>query len=144
GVAGGSPKGYRPGVESEVDSALAHHGIDLHRDDPWWRDVVTALFERGEFDLAAVAQRHAVPLLEDLISAARAEQVQDVFAKLKINATHEDATKLFERYIYDVIKRYPTLNRPTKLDFGPARVIVMDLASVAPTGSAQSNRQTEM
>jgi intracellular multiplication protein IcmB len=143
-VAGGSPKGYRPGTEPHVDAALAHHGIDLHREDPWWRDVVTALFERGEHDLAAVAQRHAMPLLEDLISAARAEQVQDVFAKLKINATHEDATKLFERYIYDVIKRYPTLNRPTRLDFGAARVIVMDLASVAPTGSAQSNRQTEM
>ena len=144
GVAGGAPKGYRPGVELDVDAAVARHGIDLHRDDPWWRDVVTALFEYGEYDLAAVAQRHAVPLLEDLISAARAEQVQDVFAKLRINATHEDATQLFERYIYDVIKRYPTLNRPTKLDFGPARVIVMDLASVAPTGSAQSNRQTEM
>ena len=144
GVAGGSPKGYRPGVEPAVDAALAQYGIDLHRDDPWWRDVVSALFDRGEYTLAAVAQRHAVPLLEDLISAARAEQVQDVFAKLKINATHEDSTALFERYIYDIIKRYPTLNRPTRLDFGPARVIVMDLAAVAPTGSAQSNRQTEM
>ena len=144
GVAGGAPKAYRPGVEPAVDAALDRHGIALHGDDPWWRDVVAALFQREEFTLAAVAQRHAVPLLEDLISAARAEQVQDVFAKLKINATHEDATKLFERYIYDAIKRYPTLNRPTRLDFGPARVIVMDLAAVAPTGSAQSNRQTEM
>ena len=144
GVAGGSPKGYRPGVEPAVDAALARYGIDLHRDDPWWRDVVGALFDRAEYTLAAVAQRHAVPLLEDLVSAVRAEQVRDVFAKLKINATHEDSTALFERYIYDIIKRYPTLNRPTRLDFGPARVIVMDLAAVAPTGSAQSNRQTEM
>ena len=143
-VGGGSPKGYRPGIEPAVDEALSRYNIELHGDDPWWRDVVKALFDRAEYKLAAVAQRHAVPLLEDLVSAARTEQVQDTFAKLKINATHEDSTKLFERYIYDVIKRFPTLNRPTKLDFGPARVIVMDLAAVAPTGSAQANRQTEM
>ena len=143
-VAGGSPKAYRPGVEPAVDAALARYSIELHTDDPWWRDVVRALFDRAEYKLAGVAQRHAVPLLEDLVSAARTEQVQDTFAKLRINATHEDSTKLFERYIYDVIKRFPTLNRPTRLDFGPARVIVMDLAAVAPTGSAQANRQTEM
>ena len=51
---------------------------------------------------------------------------------------------LFERYIYDVIRKFPTLNSPTKLDFGPARIIVLDLAAVAPTGSAAANRQTEM
>jgi len=58
--------------------------------------------------------------------------------------TAELASDLFERYIYDVIRKFPTLNCPTKLDFGPARIIVMDLAEVAPTGSAAANRQTEM
>ena len=48
------------------------------------------------------------------------------------------------RYVTDVIKRFPTLNAPTRLDFGPARIIVIDLAAVAPTGSAQADRQTEM
>jgi intracellular multiplication protein IcmB len=51
---------------------------------------------------------------------------------------------LFERYIYDAIRNYPTLNSPTKLDFGSARIIVLDLQDVAPTGSAANNRQTEM
>ena len=67
-----------------------------------------------------------------------------MFGKLKISVTAEQASDLFERYIYDVIRKFPTLNAPTRLDFGPARIIVLDLAEVAPTGSAAANRQTEM
>ena len=143
-VPGQSPKRYRRGVEPAVDRAVAAHVIELHGEDPWWRDVVTALCGAGEWRLAEVAQRHAVPILQDLIQAVRTDQVQDAFAELKINVTSERVTTTFTRYVTDLIKRYPTLNAPTRLDFGPARVIVMDMAAVAPTGSAQSNRQAEM
>ena len=141
---GGSPKIYRAEIELEVDTFVSEHGIDLKHELPLWRDVVNALIAVEEYRLAEVAQRHAVPTLQDLITASRTDQVQDMFQKLKIDATHEDACKLFERYIYDTIRKYPTLNSPTKLDFGPARIIVLDLAAVAPTGSASANRQTEM
>ena len=143
-VPGGSPKRYRAGVEPEVDAMLRSRRIDLQHEEPWWRDVVNALIAIGDYRLAEVAQRHAVPIMQDLISAARTDQVRDMFNKLKIDATHEDSCSLFERYIYDIIRKYPTLNGPTKLDFGPARVIGLDLAAVAPTGSASANRQTEM
>ena len=143
-VPGGSPKRYRRGVEAQVDAAIAQHAIALHPDEPHWRDVVAALCDVGEFRVAEVAQRHAVPLLQDLISAARTDQVRDMFTKLRIAVTAERAVELFERYIYDIIRKFPTLNAPTRLDFGPARVIVLDLAEVAPTGSSAANRQTEM
>ena len=137
-------KRYRRGVEPAVDRAIAGHRIELHGEEPWWRDVVAELCRMGEWRLAEVAQRHAVPILQDLITAVRTEHVQDAFANLKVAVTNEQATELFTRYVKDLIKRFPTLNHPTKLDFGPARIIVMDLAAVAPRGSAQSNRQTEM
>jgi intracellular multiplication protein IcmB len=143
-VPGASPKRYRRDVEPLVDDAIAKYKIALHADDPYWRDVVTALCAVREYRLAEIAQRHAVPLLQDLISAARSDQVKDMFANLKIAMTAEQASELFERYIYDVIRKFPTLNRPTRLDFGSARIIVIDLAEVAPTGSAAANRQTEM
>jgi intracellular multiplication protein IcmB len=143
-VPGGSPKRFRAGVEPDVDAALRSHHITLKHDEPWWRDVVDELIAVQEYRLAGVAQRHAVPVLQDLITASRTDQVRDMFEKLKIDATHEDSCSLFERYIYDVIRKYPTLNSPTRLDFGPARIIVLDLAAVAPTGSAAANRQTEM
>jgi intracellular multiplication protein IcmB len=107
--AGEGAKHYRPGVEPDVDRAIARLGIDLHPESPYWRDVVNALCD-----------------------------------SLKIAETSERASQIFERYIDDLIRRFPTLNQPTKLDFGPARIIVLDLQSVAPTGSAGANRQTEM
>lgn len=143
-VPGAAPKRYRKGVEPLVDAAITRCGIRLHDEDPHWRDVVNALCERKEYRLAEIAQRHAVPLLQDLVSAARTDQVKDMFNKLKIATTAEEAGDLFERYIYDLIRKFPTLNHPTRLDFGPARIIVLDLAEVAPTGSAAANRQTEM
>ena len=142
--AGGSAKHYRAGIEPEVDEAIARHGIKLHHELPYWRDAVNALCEVGEYRLAERAQRHAVPILEDLIGAVRTDQVRDMFDSLKLAETSEKASQIFERYIADLIRRFPTLNAPTRLDFGPARIIVLDLQYVAPTGSAAANRQTEM
>jgi intracellular multiplication protein IcmB len=142
--AGGSAKHYRVGAEPEVDQVIARHGIRLHDELPYWRDVVDGLCAKGEYRLAERAQRHAVPILEDLIGAVRTDQVRDMFDSLKLAETSERASQIFERYIADLIRRFPTLNAPTQLDFGPARIIVLDLQYVAPTGSAAANRQTEM
>jgi intracellular multiplication protein IcmB len=153
-VPNGSPKVYNPGVEPLVDAAirryrfaLPHHAIEpggMAVADTWWRDVVNLLIGVGEHRLAAVAQRHAVPVMKDLIAAARTEQVRDAFKELKISETTENVCATFERYIYEIINSYETLCKPTRLDFGPARVIVIDLAAVAPTGSDLADRQTEM
>jgi intracellular multiplication protein IcmB len=141
---GGGAKGYRVGVEPAVDAALRRHEIKLHEDAPLWRDVVSALCIKGEHARAERAQRHAVPILEDLIGAVRSDQVRDMFDRVKLQETSELASQIFERYITDLIRRFPTLNAPTRLDFGPARVIVLDLHHVAPKGSAAADRQTEM
>ena len=104
----------------------------------------SALCDRREYRLAEIAQRHAVPILEDLIKAVRTDQIRDTFDRVTIQETSEQVGALFERYITDAIRRYPTLNAPTQLDFGPARIIVLDLQYVAPSGSADANRQTEI
>jgi intracellular multiplication protein IcmB len=119
-VPDGAPKRYRKGVEPLVDRAIDEHGVKLHPADPIWRDVVNALCEHEEFRLAEIAQRHAAPVLEDLIAASRSDQVQDMFAELKIQTTAESVSAVFARYIYDAIRKYPILNQPTKLDFGSA------------------------
>jgi len=82
----------------------------MNPDDPHWRDVVTALCKAREYRLAEIAQRHAVPVLQDLIGASRTDQVKDMFGKLRIEVTAEQASDLFERYIYDVIRKFQTLN----------------------------------
>jgi intracellular multiplication protein IcmB len=140
---GGGAKRYTPGIDLQVDAAIDRYRIGLDEEQPYWRDVVDALCDRGEYRVAERAQRHAVPILEDLIGAVRTDRVRDMFDRLKLAETSEKASHIFERYISDTIRRYPTLNAPTQLDFGPARIIVLDLQYVAPTGSAAANRQTE-
>ena len=142
--AGGGAKRYHSGVEPAVDAAIERLGVALDEEHPLWRDVVNALCDAGEHRLAERAQRYAVPILEDLIGAVRTDQVRDMFDRLKLIETSEKAPQIFERYISDTIRNYPTLNAPTQLDFGPARIIVLDLQYVAPTGSAAANRKTEM
>ena len=137
-------KHYRRGAEPDVDRAIARHGVALHAERPFWRDVVNALCDHGEYRLAEIAQRHAVPIVQDLINAVRTDQVRDAFDGLRVQETSESASQIFERYIEDLIRRFPTLNAPTQLDFGPARIIALDLQSVAPKGSASAQRQTEM
>jgi intracellular multiplication protein IcmB len=141
---GGGAKRYRPGIEPEVDAMIERFHIVLDEDQPYWRDVVDGLCDVGEYRLAERAQRYAVPILEDLIGAVRTDQVRDMFDRLRLVETSEKAPQIFERYIADTIRRYQTLNAPTQLDFGPARIIVLDLQYVAPAGSAAANRQTEM
>ena len=142
---GGGAKHYRAGLEPEVDRAIALHGIKLHEESPYWRDVVNELCDVGEFRLAERAQRHAVPILEDLIGAVRTDQVRDMFDSLKLSETSEKASQIFERYIADLIRRFSTFERtdPARLRPG-ADHRPRPAGPFAPTGSAAANRQTEM
>ena len=146
-VPGGSPKLYRPGVETEVDAALRRFPGALRQQQGaehvvWWRDVVNALISHGEHRLAAIAQRHAVPVMNDLIRAVQGEVVVDSTKDMRLQQTNETLNEIFERYIYDFMRTYETLACPTRLDFGSARVIVMDLAAVAPSGGSSASKRT--
>ena len=136
------PKTYQRGILPEIDEALRQSKVALEHD-AWWWEVVDALCVAGQYRLAELAQRYAVPVLQDLMEAVRSPQVKDMFSKVKAGTT-EETCDLFERYIKALIRKYPTLNRPTRLDFGPARVIVLDLEAVAPAGSAEADRQTDL
>ena len=51
-----------------------------------------------EYQLAGLAQRHAVPVIEDLIAAAAAGRSRTRSARLKAE-TRENATEMFVRYV---------------------------------------------
>jgi intracellular multiplication protein IcmB len=135
-------KRYEPGIDPEIEAAIKRHHIVLEAE-PWWWEIVDQLCLKGEHQLAERAQHHAVPVLEDLITAARSPQVRDNFAKIEAK-TRESLPDVFERYIKALIRQIPSLNRRTSLNLGGARVIVLDLEAVAPQGSAENDRQTSM
>jgi len=104
---------------------------------------VDALCDRGEHRLAGLAQRHAVPLLEDLMTAMRSPAITHLYSKPKAQ-TDETLIELFERYVTALIDWLPNISQPTVFDTGDARVIVLDLEDVAPAGSPRDDRQTEI
>ncbi|MDE1900868.1 MAG: type IV secretion protein IcmB [Alphaproteobacteria bacterium] len=135
------PRPYLVRIESEVDDALARHNIHLPSDPYWW-DVVDALFEHGAYHAAMLAQRHASPTLVDAVTAARRPQIRALLEETQIGASAETVIHAFERMIASAVREFPILASVTRYDIGGARVVAVDLQDVAPQGDALADRQT--
>lgn len=136
----GRPKRYINSQSREVDEVLEKHNIDA-KGRSWWF-VVDELFERKEIHAAKLAQRFAVPLLEDCVAIAESEDViKSIYSKPKVS-TGETALEFFSRAISEAISMYPILSQPTVFDLGEAKVISLDLNDVGKTtGSKTDNRR---
>ncbi len=135
------PRPYLPHVEFEVDEALRRYDIHLPVDPYWW-DVVDALFEHGAIHECMLAQRHAVPTLVDAVTAARRPQIRALLEETSIGASAESVIHAFERMIASSVREFPILASVTHFDIGSARVAAVDLQDVAPQGDDIADRQT--
>ena len=132
---------YLVRVESDVDAAIARYDIHLPTDPYWW-DVVDALFEKGAVHEAMLAQRYASPTLVDAVTAARRPQIRALLEETQIGGSAETVIHAFERMIASAIREFPILASITRFDVGGARVVAVDLQDVAPQGDATADRQT--
>jgi intracellular multiplication protein IcmB len=135
------PRPFLVRIESEVDLALAKYDIHLPTDPYWW-DVVDALFEKGAIHAAMLAQRHAAPTLVDAVTAARRPQIRALLEETQIGASAETVIHAFERMIASAVREFPILASVTRFDIGGARIVAIDLQDVAPQGDALADRQT--
>jgi intracellular multiplication protein IcmB len=135
------PRPYLMRVEAEVDEALARHKNHLPQDPYWW-DVVDALFDVDAIHAAMLAQRHAVPTLSDAVTASRRPQIRALLEETQIGASAESVLHAFERMIAASIREFPILASVTRFDIGGARIAAVDLQEVAPQGDDLADRQT--
>ncbi len=135
------PHLYNAGIEHKVDEALRLTGMHLDKKTTWW-EVVDALFLNGYIHEAAMAQRHAVPILAEAPLCAQDEKIKNTYGKVTITDTGEDLITAFNRMVADSMQYYPILSRPTAFDIGEARVVSLDLDEVAKTGGPVADRQT--
>ncbi|MDE2030067.1 MAG: type IV secretion protein IcmB [Alphaproteobacteria bacterium] len=135
------PRPYLVRIETDVDEAIAKYDIHLPTDPYWW-DVVDALFEKGAHHEAMLAQRHAAPTLVDAVTAARRPQIRALLEETQIGASAESVIHAFERMIASAVREFPILASVTRYDIGGARVVAVDLQDVAPQGDANADRQT--
>ena len=148
------PKRYKKMTNLYVDEILKKIGADEYvipeNDDSiglqdikatTWFEVTDILFKHGEIEAAIVAQRYAVPTLQDLTNISQnSTSLQDIYKDFKVGNEHISVA--FARMINSAISSYPLLSGVTTYDLGEARIISLNLDQVARTGGAQADRKT--
>ena len=140
-VPGGEPHAYTEGRDADVDAAIGACGLRLPERPLWW-DAVDLLFEAGHPGAAARAQRYAVPTLGDLLASVREPAVQGLVGDARYGSGGETVTQAFIRILTALSGDWPVMFAPTAFDVGGARLAAIDLAEVAPQGSAEADRQS--
>lgn len=121
-------KRYSPGINVEVDAYLLEQGLHIQPGKSTWWSLVDALFDRGEFRLAKLAQRQAVPLISDLDALA---QSRDLISEYPDEASGGVTyMELFSRAIREVVRVFPFLGMPTVLDLSDSPIAVIDMEGV--------------
>lgn len=137
-----SPKPYYVGEEPAVDAALReiHHKPEI--DEKWW-EVVDILASKGRLYEAEIAQRRAVPLLSDLATiASQNDTIRSLYGDDTREITGELTIDAFIRMVSEITLAFPILTSHTRLDFGSARIIALDLMDVAPPGEEDMAAKT--
>lgn len=134
---------YLPRLEMEVDAAIQKHAIHLPSDPFWW-DIVDKMFELDLPHLANIAQRHAVPTLNDAITASRKPQIRSLLDETSVGVSAESVIGAFERMITSAIREYPILSSVTQFEISDTRLCSLDLMDVAPQGDEAADRQTSI
>lgn len=134
---------YLPRLEMEIDAALQKHNVHLPTDPYWW-DIVDKLYDIEEYHLASLAQRHAVPTLNDSITASRRPQIRTLLQETSVGLSSETVISAFERMITSAIREYPILSSVTQFDIAGARLCSLDLMDVSPQGDDSSDKQTSI
>ena len=135
----GQPKLYQKGDDPQVDKMLEQNGIQVDRHTTWW-EIVDALFDKKAIHGAYLAQRHAVPTMNDVIAAFGDEAVETQF-KIVLR-TGEKLSQYMTRAVTSAVREYKIIGGMTKFDLGEARVVALNLETVAPKGSPSADKQT--
>lgn len=134
-----NPKAYVTG-DYEVDAGLKKYNIVPPK--LWW-ECVDAFMNVGDVHLAHIAQRYAVPRLEDLISFS-SPQIEQRYSKSFVGNTTQTIMEFLRVMAESVVAEYPVLAYPTSFDLGGARVAILDLQSVIGAGGEAGDKQTAM
>jgi intracellular multiplication protein IcmB len=134
------PEPYSPRVDDVVDLALENEGIHVH-DETTWYEIVYELYEKGLYLEAGLAQRYAVPTLNDATAVLTADvNIKDTFGNARVG--DEDLISFAKGMIISATKEYPILSGVSVFDIGSARICSMDLSAVAKSGSPQADKKT--
>ncbi|MFS1426444.1 hypothetical protein LMH73_004485 [Vibrio splendidus] len=137
---GKSPNLYEEGMSEAVDAKLSEYGFEPGDTTSWWK-IVDYFFSKKEIEAASKAQTFAMPLLGDLTALIQDQEMKGIFGG---SADGDSLLSLASSMVQSSLKEYPILGQPSTVDLAAARLISIDLQSVAKKGGAQANKQTAL
>lgn len=126
----GNPKKFNPNWNETVLKEVKAYDIPYSDATTWW-EIVDALFDKGRYYAASVAQRYAVPTMTDFLNVASSQKITD--------SHPADCVDEFVRMIRTL--EYEIFKGNTRFDVGESRVMALDLQDVVPTGSPAARKQ---
>ncbi len=132
---------YRKGVDLIVDKELEELKFELPRNRVLWWDIVDFLFMNNKTHAATLAQRFAVPTLSTLVNLCSDERIKSTSRELKVEITGEKIAEYASRRLTLALNEYPMISGHTRLDFGEARIISLDLDEVAKGKGVEAERR---
>ncbi len=134
-------RSYLERLDPHVDETIKKYNLHLPPEPTWW-DVVDLFYEAELYHECTLAQRYAVPTLQDCITAARRPQIRALLEETQIGTSSEGVISAFERMMTSAVREFPILSSTTKFDLGSVRVCALDLQDVCPQGDDTADRQT--
>ncbi|AIA55426.1 hypothetical protein [Acidithiobacillus caldus] len=133
------PHLYVPGKDRRIDEALQGEPVDNRT--RWW-DVVDLLFRKKEIDLAASAQRFAMPTLSDVITVINEDPA---IASQFGNVMHPRlGMRILDRVALSVsqaVDRWPMLAGHSDFSIGKASMVAINLEHVVRDRSDTGKKQ---
>ena len=136
----GNPNKYQPGVVIDIDSFIYQSAMKIDSESTW-HEIRDELFRRGRTDLAILAQRHAVPTLQNIPSILKSGTIMDVFGRTDEGRNIIETSVLM---INSALRDYAVLSMPTRWDIGQCRVVGIDLNDVKGHGEAGAKQTALM
>ena len=134
----GQPKMYQRGLNLSIDAKIDEYGFNV--EEVCWYELGDMFFDQGDTHYAHLAQKFAVPLLEDLNIIVRKSSIVDMWGE----AQNGQLIGNFSRMIGAALRSYPILTQPTRFDIGDSRVVALDLDEAAPRGGGAAEKQTAL
>lgn len=134
-------RSWQRALDYDLSARIEADGMVLDENNmPRVWEVVDRLFDLGDPHATSLAQRFAVPILDDLINAAHADSVQDLYRKTPTESG-EMITDVFVRAITTAAREYALISTYTRFDVGDARILAIDLEEVLASASSEEARR---
>ena len=131
-------KRYSRGTAEQVDDYFDQLGTVIVDGQRSWWSVVDQLYVANETHLCGIAQRYAVPTLEDIVSISMSATV---VADYHEQYHGQPVTEMYQRAIRECIDELPIYRSVTQFDIAESEVLMLDLAHVVPNNGEETAQQ---